>query len=188
MAAEARHLGLWSLPTPAGTVKTWWSLAPVNGPLHAVTVCGSQASSAPGLETPHGFHPQGPHRTRESAWPHLPQMAHSEWAVCILQRSPLGVWSAGSPASPPLVSPEKQLLQEQSQQLGGLFRKSWLRLPLESSQPCSQRCPRLTIKKPPCPPPAIETTWGRDSTGAAVPVGAMQAPGSPHSRSHKGAP
>ena len=63
MAAEARRLGLRSLPTPAGAVKTWWPLALVNRPLHAVPVCGPQASSAPGLETPHGFHPQGPHGT-----------------------------------------------------------------------------------------------------------------------------
>lgn len=78
---------------------------------------------------PMGFHPQGPHHALENhAGIHLPWMAHSEWTLYVLQRSsPGGVVrrKPRPPGAPPLpcLSPEKQLLQEQPWQLGGLFRK-----------------------------------------------------------------
>ena len=131
------------------------------------------ASLAPRLETPQCIHSQGPHCpgvslsqttplriTLALTCPRGPTLSAPS-ASCKQYR--LEVWPTGSPASPPLLSPEKQAaLLEQPWQLRGCAGRAGTgqldppvsRLPslllrfLECSQPCcSQRCPGLTHRE-----------------------------------------
>lgn len=104
---------------------------------------------------------------------------------------PLEVWSAGSPA-PCSPAPTLSLPRETAASRTALAaRRAFQEVGSGSFWNPPNAAPNVArdspIKKPPCPP-ANETALGRDSTGVGVPVGAMQAPGSPDSRFHQGAP
>ena len=194
MGAEARRLRLWPLPTPVGQPRPGglWLLSMA---LFMRWLClrVSVLFSPRMRNTPWVFIPQGPHHALENhAGIHLPWVAHSEWTLYILQRSSPGGVVRREPRPPWSPAPTLSLPRETAASRTAVAaRRAFQEVGSGSYWNPPNAAPNVArdspIKKPPCPP-ANETAWGRDSTGVGVPVGAMQAPGSPYSRFHQGAP
>lgn len=158
MGAEARHLGLWPLPTPVGQPRPGSLWLPSMALVMRWLCLRVSVLFSPRMSNTPWFFPQGPnHGLENHPGIHLPWVAHSEWTLYIRQRSSSGGVVRREPRPHPF-SPQRNSCSKNSrgssEGFSGRVGSGSFWNPSNAAPNAARDSP---IKKPPCPPPADET-------------------------------